>query len=228
MNALCSFPAVLPGRRIFSLLAICCLLLALGACAKDGAKPGAQATNPNLKQAAYGITLTTPPDWKVINRVDPQSTTRASLDTRRKSGERILLLEAAGPPSPRGLESMIGIFLVNEEGTFMPRDFAEKLQPHEFSAMSRDLMDREKAEAKKKKAQSGLLDLQVLRDDIGGKLAISQRMLVAGPDGKPVRLMNWDLYLPNGAGLSIRSVCDPEAPGAETEIINTVMSLRVE
>jgi hypothetical protein len=215
--------------RIFGLLFLCILAFALGACVKGGpGADGGQPANPNQQLLAYGVSLTKPAPWRVANSVGPQAAPKATLDSRRQGGERILLLEAAGPASPRGLESMVGVFLVNEEGTFMPRDYAEKLQPHEFTAMSKDLLDREKAAAKKNKTPSGLLDLQVTRDDIAGKTAISQRMLVAGPDGKPVRLINWDVYLPDGAGLAVKTVSDPEAPGAESEVINMVKTLRVQ
>lgn len=227
MNAQWYSPASLPGRRIFSLIAVCCLALALNGCGKSGPKAGDKPASSG-SQTAYGVSLTTPPNWKIMGNVTGQAASKASLDSRRKNGERVLLLEAAGPASPRGLESMIGLFLVNEEGTFMPRDYATKLQAHEFDAMSKDLIKRERAEAKKNKTPSGLLDLQVLRDDIGGNMAISQRMLVAGPDGKPVRLINWDVYLPDGAGIAVKTVCDPEAPGAESEVINMIRTLRVQ
>jgi hypothetical protein len=229
MNAQCYFPIFPRGRRVSLLVCLCCLALVFGACAKGGSKTGGdKPADPNRQQIAYGVSLTKPANWKVAGSVTEQAATKASLDSRRQGGERILLLEAAGPASPRGLESMVGLFLVNEEGTFMPRDYAEKLQSHEFAAMSKDLLDREKAAAKKNKTTSGLLDLQVARDDIGGKLAISQRMLVAGPDGRPVRLMNWDVYLPGGAGLAVKTVCDPETPNAESEVINMVKTLRVQ
>ena len=229
MNAQCYFPVSPTGRRITRLICVCFLALVFGACAKGGSKTDSdKPADPNQQQIAYGVSLTKPSAWKVAGSVTAQTATKAALDSRRQGGERVLLLEAAGPASPRGLESMIGLFLVNEEGTFMPRNYAEKMQPHEFAAMSKDLLDREKAAAKKNKTASGLLDLQVARDDIGGKLAISQRMLVAGPAGRPVRLMNWDVYLPGGAGLAVKTVCDPETPNAESEVTNTVKSLRVQ
>lgn len=225
MNVVPSSPATAPVIRFFTLAALCCLALTFSACAgKDGEKKPGPAV-PGQHQLAYDISVTVPPAWKVLNSVG-QQTPKDGLDTRRKGGERILMLETVGPASARGLESMIGVFLVNQEGTFMPRDYAERLQPDEFVAMSKDLLDREKAEAKKKKTTSGLLDLQLARETINGNMAVSQKMLVAGPDGKPVRLMNWDIYLPDGAGIAVKTVCDQETPGAENEVVNIVRSVR--
>lgn len=218
----------IPAARFISLAAILCLLLALPACqtTKGDGKKAADPSNPNETQLAYGASITLPPAWSIPGSMGPE-VTKASLDSRRGNGERILILEALGPSSPKGLESMIGIFVVNQQDTFMPRDYAEKLQPEEFAAMSRDLLKREKEQAKKSKQPSGLLDLQLTRDTVGGQLAVSQKMLVAGPTGNPVRLINWDIYLPNGAGIAIKTVCDQEAPGAEAEIVNTIRTLRI-
>lgn len=218
-----------PAARFVLLAAALCLAFALSACqtTKGEGKKAAAPANPNEKQLAYGVSITLPPSWKVPGSMGPE-VTKASLDSRRMNGERILILETLGAPSPRGLEPMIGMFVVNQEGTFMPHDYAEKMQPEEFVTMSQDLLKREKEQAKKTKQPTGLLDLQISRDTIGGLLAISQKMLVAGPDGKPVRLMNWDIYLPNGAGIAVKTVCDQEAPGAETEVINVVKSIRAQ
>jgi len=49
-----------------------------------------------------------------------------------------------------------------------------------------------------------------------------------GPDAKPVLLMNWDVFLPNGAGVSVRTVSDPDNRGSEEQIINIVSTLRAE
>lgn len=220
----------IPAMRFITLAAVLCLVLVLPACqtTKGGGDKAAAPANPNETQLAYGVSLTLPSSWTLPGNSMGPEVTKASLDSRRANGERILILEALGPASSRELESMIGIFIVNQEGTFMPRDYAEKLQPEEFIAMSRDLLKREKEQAKKTKQPSGLLDLQLGRDTVGGQLAVSQRMLVAGPDGKPVRLINWDIYLPNGAGIAVKTVCDQEAPGAETEIVNIMRTMRIQ
>lgn len=222
-------PARGPVARIVHLLALGCLVLSLAACAgKGGAKQAdAPPADPNEKKIAYGASIALPPSWQVTSSVGPE-VAKASLDSRKAGGERVAILDAGGKPSARGLESLIKLFLVNQEGTFMPRDYAEKLQPDEFVALAKDLLAREKAQAKKNKQPDGLLDLQIIRETINGKLAVSQRMLIAGPDGKPVRLMYWDIYLPNGAGIAAKTFCDPEAPGAEEEVITIIRSLRVQ
>ena len=224
------FTAATPAfsRRLLPVL-LCCFALALAACKTTGSSEGAkQPSAPGQNNLAYGVSLALPPAWKVSGSMNSEAASKESLDSRRQNGERILILEALGPAGSRGLESMIAIFVVNEQGTFMPRNYAEKLQPDEFAALSKDLLDREKASAKKQKTKSGLLDVQVSREDINGKLAISQRMLVVGQDGKPVRLMNWDIYMPNGAGIAVKTVCDPDNPGVENQIHNLVKSLRIQ
>lgn len=216
------------AARGIALAMTVCLAFALSAC--QGAKVGDKApapANPNAKQLAYGVTITLPANWKVPGSMGEEAANKANIDERRKGGERILILEALGAPSSRNIEPMVGVFVVNQEGTFMLRDYAEKLQPEEFAAMSKDLLNREKKLAQKNKRPNGLLDLQVARESVGGLLAISQKMLVVGPDGQPVRLMNWDIYLPDGAGLAVRTVCDQNAPGGENEIVNIVRGIVV-
>ena len=227
-HSYCMAAAPASLRRLLPVF-LCCFALALAACKTTGSSDGSKsAVNPNEVSLAYDTALTLPTGWNVAGSIGPQAASKQSLDSRRQNNERVLLLEALGPAGPRGLESMIAIFVVNEAGTFMPREYAEKLKPEEFDALGKDLLAREKASAKKQKTKSGLLDVQVSRDSVGGKLTISQRMLVAGQDGKPVRLINWDVYMPNGAGIAIKTVCDPENPGAENQISTMVKSLRIQ
>lgn len=213
--------------RLLVLLPLCLLLLVLGACAKGGSKSG-EPVNPNEKKLAYGLSLNLPGGWTVGNSISPEAGTRAALDARRKNGENVLLFEAGGAPGPRGLPPVISIILVNEEGAFIPREYAEKLKPEEFEDMARGILKQEREMAKKKKARNDLLDVRVSRDTLGGKLALLQSLTVAGPDGKPVRMLGWDVYLPNGAGLAVRCSFDPEVPGAEAEVTNIARSLRVQ
>lgn len=213
------------ARRSAFLFALC-LLFALGACVKGGPKDGGEPANPNEKRLAYGLSVNVPAGWTVVSSVGPEAGTKEALDARRKNGDRVLLLETTGTAGPRGFQPFISVVLTNEEGSFLPREVAEKLTPEEFAAMSKNMMAREKAMAKKNKTKSELLDMQFSRDNLGGNLAVMQRLLLAGPDGKPVRLMGWDIYLPNGAGVMIRSGCDPEMPNAEGEIINIAKSFR--
>lgn len=235
MNMLCHIPA---GRRTgtaLSMLALFALALFFSGCASKSPAPdaggtqgAAGATGPSTMQLAYGISVTMPPSYTVAGSLTAQAAPKDNLDSRRKSGERILMLEAAGTPSQRNIEPMLALFLVNQEGTFMPREYAERIKPEELDAIGRELLAKEKAEAKKNKKSSGLLDLKINRETVNGKVAIVQRMLVAGPDGQPARLSNWDIYLPDGAGIAVKSVYDQEAPGTETEINNIVHSLRTQ
>ena len=230
----CSFPALAGTASRATFLLLCCFSLMLASCAgKEGAssspssKPG-PSVSPTEKRLAYDIVLNVPTSYTVATMLSPDAASKSSLDSRRQAGERVLLFEAAGAPSQRGIDPMVAVFLVNQEGTFMPQEFASQIKPEELAAISQELLAREKAEAKKNKKPAGLLDLQINRDTINGHTAIVQRMLVAGPDGKPARLINWDIYLPNGAGIAVKSVCDQEVPGAETEIVNIARSIRAQ
>ncbi|MDR0339464.1 MAG: hypothetical protein LBH65_04205 [Desulfovibrio sp.] len=211
---------------------IFCLTLAvlvLGACAKMEGKVAAKApVNPNDVQMAYNAVITVPSNWQTAALLAPEAAAKAGLETRVKGGERVLLLAATGTPSPKGVESIMMVFLVNEENTFMPREFAEKLKPEEFAGFSRDLFEREKATAKKNKAKFNLMDLQLSRDTIGGHFAIQHKITVADEKGVPLRSLRWDIYLPGGVGIAVRAECDMEQSAMENEIVNMVRSLRVQ
>lgn len=210
-------------------LATLCMasLLALSGCAgKMGAKGAKTPASPTDKDMAYGVTMNVPKPWEVAVILQPDKMSKETLDQKQKSGERILLMAAVAPPSASGLENMFSVFLVNQENTFMPREFAEKLQPQEFSALSRDLFEREKATAKKSKTPFSLLDLQLSRETLNNTFAVSHRSTIASPQGSPLRSLRWDIYLPNGAGIAILADFDADKPGAEQEVVNMARSLR--
>lgn len=217
----------LPLNSLFAVLLLCFLSGGFAGCAKK-AGDAALPAGPSSLQLAYGISINLPSSYAVARSVTPQAAPKDNLDARRKGGERILLLEAASGPSARGIDPMVALFLVNQEGTFMPREYAERIKPEELDEIGRELLAKERAEAKKNKKNSGLLDLKISRETVNGKVAIVQRMLVAGPDGQPARLSNWDIYLADGAGIAVKSVYDQEAPGTEAEVNNIVRSLRVQ
>ena len=215
-------------RFFLATLTLCSIAFVFSGCV--GGKDGPSGTGPsagvgpNTLQLAYGVNMNMPSSYAVAGSLTPQAATKDNLDSRRKGGERILMLEAAGGPSTRGIEPMVALFLVNQEGTFMPREYAERIKPEELDAIGRELLAKEKAEAKKNKKASGLLDLKISRETVNGKVAIVQRMLVAGPDGQPARLSNWDIYLADGAVLAVKSMYDHEAAGTEAEVNYQVSS----
>jgi hypothetical protein len=232
MSKQIAFSATPPSvRRIFPLI-IMIFSLVLCACGKDTGSADMTSSRQETQrsgatQLAYGISITLPASYTVGRSVGPNDATKATLDQRKQAGERVLLLESVGSASPRGIEPLVGVFLVNQEGTFLPRQYAEKMQPDEFEALGKDMLAREKADAKKKKAPSGLVDMRFSRENVGGKLAIRQKLLVKGPDGNPVQLNYWDIYLPNGAGIAFKSVYDQQQPGMEQEIDSIVRSIQV-
>lgn len=219
-------------RNLAVLPAICCLVLALALAScttgKGGStKKGAVPSNPNEKRMAYGTAINISPAWSVVRILGPDAATKEALDTRRQT-EGVLLMEAVGPATQQGPGSVLGIFLVKTEGVFIPKDYAERLQPHEFQQLAQDILSAEKAEAKKRKIKSGLLDMQISRETVNGKTALVHRLLGAGADGKTMRFINWEIYLDNGAGIAVKAICDPNQPGAEEELLSIVRSLRVQ
>jgi len=226
-----------PFKRLLPIL-LCCLVLTLAACATPGPDGGAakqtaghtatQAAKPGEQLLAYGVSLTLPSTWKVAGKIVPEAASKASLDSRRRNGERIALLESSGPAGARGIESVLMVFLVNEQGTFLPRVHAEKMTADELRNVAKDIVRREHISAKQQKTTSGLVDIQFTRETINGKLAIFQRTLVMGRDSKPVLLMDWDIFLPDGAGIKIRTVSDPDNPGSAEQVIGIANTLRAE
>jgi hypothetical protein len=214
--------------RFPSLAALCLSVLLTGACVRQDAAGGEAPGNPNEKNLAYDVSIVIPTGWTVSNSLGPEAAPKAALEARRQKGEQIQLIETSGAPGARGLQPSVSLFITNEQGAFIPRSFAEKLSEADFESMAKKLMEEEKKLSKKDKRKNTLLEMRFSRDSIGGHLAVMQRMLVAGgPDGKPVRFVGWDVYLPNGAGLAVRCAYDQETPGAENEVINVAKSLRV-
>ncbi|MDL2216396.1 hypothetical protein LJB81_01520 [Desulfovibrio sp. OttesenSCG-928-M14] len=217
--------------QAFRLAAMClCLTVfsGLAGCAgKMGGKGAEAPVNPNDKEMAYGVTLSVPKPWEVAVIMPPEKMSREALEQKRKSGERVLLMAAVANPGSSGIENMFSVFLVNQENTFMPKEFAEKLQPQEFTALSRDLFEREKATAKKNKTTFSIMDLQLARETVNNSFAVSHKATIASPQGAPLRSLRWDVYMPEGAGIAILADFDGNKPGAEQEVINMVRSLRV-
>ena len=142
------------AKRFFSLFCLCLLLISLGACVKGKSKGG--ESNPNEKQLAYGLAMNVPPSWTIATTLPPESSSKDVLDARRKNGEPLLFFETVSAPSAKGSQSVISLVLVNEEGRFMPREYAEKLKPEEFEAIAKNMMEQDRALAKKKKNQTYL------------------------------------------------------------------------
>lgn len=212
--------------RAFSACLVLALLLALSACVnRAGSKAPA---NPNDKQTAYGATLNVPPSWEVAIIMPPERMSKEALEQKRLAGERVLLLAAVGAPSSGGQESTFSVFLVNEANTFLPRSFAEKLQPQEFAALSRELLTLEKDTIKKNKLPINILDLQVARETVNGNFTVSRKSTLASAQGQPLRSLRWDVYLAGGAGITILAECDAEQPGAEQQIQAMAYSLRLQ
>jgi hypothetical protein len=211
---------------------IACLLVLLFSVAscvpKDAAQQETGTSDPNRKHVAYGISLSLPPSWTVAGELAPDAASRASLDQRRKGGERIMLFGATAPPSAKGIESVAALFLLNEQRNFMPRDFAEKLPREEFERISAELFAQEKETVKKSKSKLTLMELTLSPERVDGKFALLHRLLIADAKGVLLRSLRWDVYLPNGAGIAVRAECDPDNVAAEQDIRAIVNSLKIQ
>jgi hypothetical protein len=215
------------ARRACFLLALC-LILALAGCAgKLGPKKEAAPADSNQKEMAYGASVSLGANWNMAALLDPKAVSKADLETRSRQ-QRILLLAAAGPASSRAIQPNFTASLVSQEGNFLPREFAEKLQPEEFQALSRDIFQREKETAKKNKVEFNIMDLQLSRENINGNFAVHHKITVADPKGVPVRLLRWDVYLSGTSGIVLLAECDSDQPGMEGEILSIARSLRVQ
>lgn len=220
--------AARPDAGRLTLLCLClAALLCLPGCIKTGSKAKAPV-NPNDKNMAYGVTVAVAPPWDVAVMLPPERISKEALEQKRMAGERVLLMAALLPPAASGIENIFQVFLVNPDNTFMPREFAEKLQPQEYAALSRDLLEREKATAKKNKSPVSVMDLQLSRETMNGNFTVHHKATVAGPQGAPMRSLRWDIYLPGGAGIAVLADYDAELPGAEQAALSMARSLRVQ
>ncbi|MDR1686317.1 MAG: hypothetical protein LBR82_07765 [Desulfovibrio sp.] len=217
------------GRIQAGIACLLVLLFSVASCVpKDAAQQEAGSTDPNRKHLAYGISLNLPSSWTVAGELAPDAASKAALDQRRRGGERIMLFGATAPPSTRGIESVAALFLLNEQRNFMPRDFAEKLQPAEFDRISAELFEQEKAAVKKSKSKLTLMELKLSPERVDGRFALLHRVLIADSKGVPLRSLRWDIYLPDGAGMAVRAECDPDNAAAEQDIRKIVNSLKIQ
>ncbi|MDR0827250.1 MAG: hypothetical protein LBN33_05150 [Desulfovibrio sp.] len=227
------------GRYFPSLVMLCALCLTLVSCAvKDaGQQDDPAQADPNRKNLAYGVSINLPASWTVASSLAPESASKAVLDQRRKKGEGIMLLGAtassrkgAGAPAAKGAGSdpVLTIFLLNDKPYFMPREFVEKIKPHEFEALSRDILEKEKAVAKKNKSKAAPLDIAISRQNISGHLAILSNVLGTDDKGLALRAMRWDVYLPGDAGIAVHAECDPNDSAAEQEIMAIVRTIKIQ
>lgn len=224
------FPSRLSGPKALRLLLVfCCLAFAASGCTgKLGPKAGKTPADPNEKQLAYGASLVLANNWNMAALLEPKAMTKADLESRLQQNPRILMMTAVGTPSARSIQPALNVSLVRQEGSFMPRDFAERLQPEEYKALSRDLYEREKETAKKNKVQFNIMNIDLSRESINGNFAVRHKITVADPSGVPINLLRWDVYLPGATGIVILSECDSEQPGTENEILSMARSLRLE
>ncbi|MDR2800422.1 MAG: hypothetical protein LBB52_04040 [Desulfovibrio sp.] len=220
---------VFPGKGVPALI-VFSLLLALASCASPGGKKPEQAAapeDPRRQNLAYDLSLMLPDSWTIANRLPPENNSRDSLDQRRKDGKPIALLGATAPAPAKGNAAVLAVFLSNDRPYFMPREMAEKMKPEDFSRLSRDMLEKETADAKKRKARAKALDIKISRETLGGHLAVLSNILRTDDKGIPFRVLIWNVYLPNGAGITLHAECDPDDAAAERDITDSARTLKI-
>ncbi|MDR3175095.1 MAG: hypothetical protein LBU06_00965 [Desulfovibrio sp.] len=222
------FP-VFSGKGSPALIVFCILCLALASCASPGGKKPEQATpeDPRQQSLAYGLSLILPDTWTIANMLSPETTSKDSLDQRRKDGKPIPLMGATAPAPAKGNAAVLAVFLSNDRPYFMPREMAENMKPEDFSRLGRDMLEKEKADAQKRKAKAKPLDIKISRENLGGHLTVLSNILRTDDKGLAFRVLIWNVYLPNGAGITIHAEFDPDDTAAERGVTDSARSLKI-
>jgi hypothetical protein len=223
------FPAF-SGKGSPALIVFCILFLALASCTSPGGKkPEKEAApeDPRRQNLAYGLSLILPDSWTIANRLSPENASKDALDQRRKDGKPIALLGATAPAPAKGNAAVLAVFLSNDRPYFMPREMAESMKAEAFVRLGRDMLEKEKADAKKRKAKAKALDIKIAKETLDGRLAVLSDILRTDEKGNPFRVLIWNVYLPNGAGITLHAEFDPDDATAERDIKGSASTLKI-
>ncbi len=208
-------------------LVLCCAAVLLTSCMPQSGDSDSVVDSKRQK-FAYGISMDVPNGWTVANSVAEGSGDKASFESRVRGGERIMLLDLRRPAqNADGMDARVGLFLVNSGKDFLPSDVAARLTPEEFAKLAKDIMERDRKAAERNKSQNNTVDWKISRESIDGNMAILQRGLGVTPGGQ-IRVLNWDVYLPDGVGLGIKMLGDPSVPGTESLLEAVARSIQIE
>ena len=209
-------------------LLLCCLgLLALSglAACTPAAKTTPTATEPTAapgvasatRPLVYGISVVIPQGWVVDSSADKGVAEKAEIDGHLAKGERVGILNLFRPKenSTNVANGQIFLALVSRTGTaFLPEADVQGATTADLASFSQAMVARERELAAKQNRGSTVLEWQIEKAQVGGNLALVQRGRIKHPEGVAVQY-NVDVYLPNNAGLMIRSMADESVSGTE-------------
>ncbi len=220
-----------PFARLCLRAAPLMLVLALTACGggSKSASPDESkaAPAPGTVKLAYGISFQVPEGWQIDGMITPDQATNAVLDQRVAAGERVMLASLYRPAStPEGKNGIAAIFLVDASKEFPPQAQAQAFTPDDLQNYANAILNRDKEEAKKAKAQSNLLSWNVTKSIRDGMLTLTHKGEARRPDGK-LAIYDVNIYLSNGKGVGLKTLTDPAVPGNQQQVDTFVNSVRV-
>ena len=221
-------------------LLLCCLgLLALSGLASctPAAKTTPTATDPTAapgpasatRPLVYGISVVIPQGWVVDSSADQGVAEKAVIDGHLAKGERVGILNLFRPKenSTTVANGQIMLALVSRTGNaFLPEADVQGASVADLASFSQAMVARERELAAKQKRGSTVLEWQIEKAQVGGNLALVQRGRIKHPEGVAVQY-NVDVYLPNNAGLMIRSMADESIPGTEAVLKAFMQSITI-
>ena len=228
-------------NKKFSLLLCCLGLLALSglaSCSTAAKTTPAATTDPvaapevaasATRPLVYGINVVIPQGWVVDSSADKGVAEKAEIDSHLAKGERVGILNLFRPKenSTNVANGQIFLALVSRTGNaFLPEADVQGATPADLANFSQAMVERERELAATQKRGSTVLDWKIEKAQVGGNLALVQRGRIKHPEGVAVQF-NVDVYLPNNAGLMIRSMADESAPGTEAILRSFVQSITV-
>lgn len=222
------FPAAWSGGCLFSLPALCCLVLVLAGCAAAGRGPaGEAAPEPGeTRSLAYGISLRLPDGWQVVHSLEPGAAGKADLEARLRTGQAVQLL-ALTHPRGQGIDARFLLLLTDSAKTFPPEKEVVSRSAEELDQRAKSFMRRRNEEAVRQNRQPDTLESRMTRESVDGRPALFHRGIGSGPDGQ-VHYQVWNIYLPGGVGIGVDAVGSTANPGIERQLEAIVRSLRLD
>lgn len=220
------------GGSLLRMVAVFGLCLSLAACGEStspgsGGKTGGLGDPGNKKTVAYGISVSMPKGWSVMESVDPGTVSNAELESRIKTNPVPLL--ALGLPSttnPQQGDAIVLVFLADSAKNMPPEQVVSQMTQEGMDQLAKNTMQQQNEAAKKAKQPGQTLEWKITRENLNGHMALFNNVLGQGPNGN-VRAHMWYIYLPNGIGIGIESKGNAAHPGIDAMMESIARSLTV-
>ena len=218
------------GVYLMHIAAVCCLCVFLTACGEsttEGGKTGDIGASGAKKRVVYGISAAVPDKWTVANSVEPGAVSDADLEARAKANPPVPVLALVLPSAkPNEVDARAVIFVANSEKYFLPEQAAANLTQEGLDKLAQNFLQQRNEAARKGKQKSDTLEWRITRETVDGHMAIVQRGVGMGPDGK-VLVQLWYIYLPGGMGIAVDAMGNAEIPGLNAQMESIARSLSV-